>query len=296
VNSNGSIGPVLIRGSLIGGSGLESGQVFTNSNVTRITIVGSLIGGTNTGTGEVLARNLGAVTIGGNLVGGSASGTADLEDSGHIEARNRIVSVLIGGSVIAGTDRTIGRFFGSGAIQAGDDLGPVTVRGSLVGNRTNSVLITARGQGFVPAGSHKDVAIASLTVGGRVELAEILAGYDRNLHEVNADAQIGAVTVGRDWIASDLVAGIDPGADDFFGTADDVVINEAGADPNILAQIASVTIKGQALTTTGGPDHFGIVAQKVGALSLGGVAVPLKAGVDVLALGATGDFTLREVV
>ena len=37
--------------------------------------------------------------------------------------------------------------------------------------------------------------------------AKVLAGYDSALNPVNADAQIGSVSVGADWIASNLIAG-----------------------------------------------------------------------------------------
>jgi hypothetical protein len=46
------------------------------------------------------------------------------------------------------------------------------------------------------------VAIASLTAGGRVEFANVLAGYDTLRSPVNANAQIWAVKVGGDWVAS----------------------------------------------------------------------------------------------
>jgi hypothetical protein len=203
--------------------------------------------------------------------------------------------VSLGGSLIAGTNTTTGAFQHNGSIQAKNDLGPITVKGSLVGNATNPVVISAVGQAVVPPGSTRDVAIASLKVGGQVEFANILAGYDTNLTPVNANAQIGAVKVGGDWIASNLVAGVAAGSDGLFGTADDVLIPDLNANPRIIASIASVTIGGQAQGTVAGGDHFGIVAQKIDALSVAGSTLPLTAGKDVIPLGATGDFTAREV-
>ena len=46
------------------------------------------------------------------------------------------------------------------------------------------------------------MAIAALTVGGRVEFANVLAGYDTLLSPVNRDPQIWAVKVGGDWVGS----------------------------------------------------------------------------------------------
>jgi hypothetical protein len=92
------------------------------------------------------------------------------------------------------------------------------------------------------------------------------------------------------------VAGVAAGPDGLFGTADDVLIPDPQANPRTIASIASVTIAGQALglpgDTTG---HFGIVAQRIGALSVAGTALPLGAGVNAIPLGATGDFTARQV-
>jgi hypothetical protein len=292
---HGNMGPVLIRGDLRGGTGNQTAELFAPKNLASLVIGGSLIGGATDFSGSVFVLGtLGPVSIAGNLQGGSATGTASLVDAGHLQG-GRIVSVHIGGSIIAGTDTTSGDFHGNGAILALNDLGPVTVTGSLIGNSTNPVVISARGQAVVPTGSTADVAIASLTVGGRVEFADILAGYNENLAAVNPDAQVGAVKVGGDWVASNLAAGVDAGSDGLFGTADDI-LSTGTNNARILASIASVTIQGQALGTVGGSDHFGIVAQKIGALSVGGTLLPLTSGTDVLALGATGDFTALEVV
>ena len=46
-------------------------------------------------------------------------------------------------------------------------------------------------------------------IGGDVENAIILVGYNRDEDPVNADARIGKVIVKGNWIASSLVAGID---------------------------------------------------------------------------------------
>jgi len=289
-----NLGSVKITGNIQGGSGDRAGAISTLGDIASLTIGGSLIGGSEDFSGSILTGKIGALKIDGDLVGGSAEGAAILESSGFIRA-DRIASVFVGGSIIADTDLTTGAFEQNGAIQVFNDIGPITIKGSLVGNSTNPVVISARGQKVVAPVATTDVTIASLTVGSRVEFANILAGYDVDLRGQNADAQIGAVTVGGDWIASNLVAGVDAGTDKRFGTADDVLIAEVGDDPNIKAKIASVTIGGQALGTPVAGDHFGFVAQTIGALSVGGTLLPLTAAVDVLSVGATGDLNAREV-
>src|SRR5262249_6139616 len=106
-----------------------------------------------------------------------------------------------------------------------------------------------------------------------------------------------AVKVSGDWIASNLAAGASAGADGMFGTSDDASSGPGNAA--IIAKIASVTIDGQVLGTVGGSDHFGFVSQQVGSFKFDGITLPLHSGpgndLTGLALGATGDVTLREV-
>ena len=127
------------------------------------------------------------------------------------------------------------------AIRADDDLGTVLIKGSIVGNSNNPAVIAARGQS-VPTAT--DLAIGSLTVKGRVEFAQILGGFDVSNAGVNADAQIGSVTVGGDWIASSLVAGAIAG-NGFFGDTGDAKIVDPNDDPLVFSKIGSLTIAGQ---------------------------------------------------
>jgi hypothetical protein len=234
--------------------------------------------------------------IGRDLHGGSISGTADLNDSGLVRALGRIANITIGGSLIAGTDNTTGLFQDNGAIRAGDDIGSVTIRGGIIGNATNPAIISARGQ-VLPTSS--DVAIGSLRVLGRVEFAHIVAGVNAFGQPRNADAQIGSVVVVGEWIASNLVAGAVAGADGTFGTADDAKMSGGSVkdEAGINSKIASVTIGGQVLGTVGGTDHFGIVAEQIGAVKIGGTPLALTAGIgnDDIPLGITGDFRIKEI-
>jgi hypothetical protein len=159
-------------------------------------------------------------------------------------------------------------------------------------------IISALGDINPTATSH--VAIASLTVGGRVESALIQAGVDlTGSSGRNADAQIGAVTVGGDWIASSIAAGATQGTDLYFGDGDDTKFSGFGVNDNsqILSKIVSVTIGGQVLGTGTIGDHFGIVAETVGSVTVGGTRLLLSPGPhnDNLAVGITGDFTVHEI-
>ncbi len=300
IHATGGIGRVAIAGSLVGGDGVESGRIFSGGALGPVSLGGSLVGGSADDTGQIFATGLlRSVKIGGNLEGGNTSAAVVLDGSGSIQA-GRLGSLFIGGSITAGVEGGGGTLIDSGAVRATDDLGPIVVKGSLLGNANNPVLITARGQATPGAG--KDLAIASLTVGGRAAFADILAGYNRSATPVgvNADAQIGPVIVG-DWIASNLVAGVqddaDAARDDDFGEGDDFLI--LGGTPT-LSRIASILIKGTALGSlfvVG--DHFGFVAQQIGSLKIGGTAIPLTPGPgnDVLGqfVGITGDLRVREL-
>src|SRR4051812_337396 len=82
-------------------------------------------------------------------------------------------------------------------------------------------------------GATTDVVISKITVTGRVELANILAGFNPvALGATNGDAQIGTVKVGGNWLASNIVAGSQNlGADNAVGgtgaNADNVNFGDA---------------------------------------------------------------------
>ncbi len=276
-----SIGYLNIDGSVFGGNGTDSGKIEAGGNIASLRISGSLNGGGSTNTGFIsVGGTLGAATILGNIFGGDSGGANQLENSGYIEA-DRITTLTIGGSIIAGTDGG-GGLLNSGAIRSQNDIGTLTVKGSLEGNATNPVIITAVGQ-VLPSGS-TDIAIRTVNVLGRVFNAEILAGYSPDLSSsflgepVNADAQIVTVKVGGDWIASDLIAGLDSG-DGFFGDFNDSVIAGPGTTDRaaVVSKISTIIIGGRAIGTASSGDaiRFGLGAQYIVSVKVGGVT-PLQ--------------------
>jgi hypothetical protein len=290
--SYGSAGFINIRGDLSGAGGVTSGVVTVFGSVGSVSVGGSVRGGSAAESGMISCdRDAGTITIGGDVVGGTG-----FFDSGFIRA-GRIAHLTIGGSLFAGAGDTTGQLVNNGAINAFNDLGTVFIRGSLIGTPTNPAVISARGSA-APTGT-TDMAIGRLTVLGRVEFAQILVGVNSIGDAVNADAQIGAVTVGGDWAASSLAVGAVAGPDGFFGNADDAKMSGSVVkdDPQVFSKIASVTIAGQVLGTTGGADHFGIVAERIGAGPVGGTMLRLHAGMnnDDLPIGITGDFAVHEI-
>jgi hypothetical protein len=141
--------------------------------------------------------------------------------------------------------------------------------------------------------------IKSIAVKGSVTNARILAGYNAFGNATNPDASIGAITIGGNLIATSIVAGVEDGADNLFGTSDDKRIADNG--DLILAKIASITVKGFAAGSTALGDSFGILADQIGKLSIGGVLYTLKAGPNNdtffesdIRLGVTNDFRVIE--
>ena len=160
------------------------------------------------------------------------------------------------------------------------DISSATIKGSLRGNSTHSVTISA--YGVASPTTTTDVAIGSLTVNRRVEYTQIIAGNSlgNSAGKLNADAQIGTITVDGDWYASNVSAGVGTGPDNRYGTADDV--KYAGANVKDVATVSSkignLTIKGRAFGTTALSDNFGVVAENFGTISINGNNIPLTAG------------------
>ena len=309
---------VKIGHDLVGGRGEGSGVI---TNAERVTIGGSIIGGTGETSGGISSSivELKSVRIGHDLLGGSIPGQSrGLNSSGFIDSYGNIGDIFIGGSIISGTDGSAGPegLNTNATIRAGGAIGSLTVGGDLVGNVSPNgdslVIISAFGQ-ETAAGATSDVAIGKITIGGRVEWAQIFAGYNRNLVPKNADAQIGRVWVGADWIASSIVAGVTnlgkdaaPGgiglnADNVnFGDLADRRIDEAGELSEVSSRIDRITIGGQVF---GSPksfrvaDQFGFVAEEIGALKVGARSFTLTAGAhnDGAPLSVNGDSSFHEI-
>ena len=173
------------------------------------------------------------------------------------------------------------------------------IGGSIIGNTTHAVLIIARGQN-VKLASGFDIAIASVTVGGSVQHAQILAGYlidglDGSIDPVNADASIGAVSVGRSWVGSDLVAGARNAGTLGFGVGDAL---QATGNTALIARIASITIRGDVSGSRAAGDNFGFVAEQIDKLRIGSRTITLVPGpsnpADNFLISLTDDVHLLE--
>jgi hypothetical protein len=309
IYSDSTIGKIEIGGNLRGGTGDGSGWIQAVGLLRNVAIHGSLIGGSNpggtvTGSGGIVAGRIGTLKIDGNVRGASVSGSDSAEQSAYIASKGRIAHVIVGGSIITGTDDSTSGpgLVNNATIRARDDIGSLFVGGDVTGNDTQRVLITARGQAMPTATT--DLAIGKITISGNIEQAEILAGFDFSLmsgtpHAADGNAQIGAVKVGGDWIASNISAGVDSNGNGFGNANDSVIDMPSGAATDaIVAKIASIMIGGTVTGTASSGDHFGFVAQQIGAFTAGGFTAPLTSATDApidLSFGTGHDVTLREI-
>lgn len=274
----GRTGPVVVKGDLVGAEGAAGGRIYSGSNIASVSIGGSIVSGPGTASGSIdSGGSIGAVTVKRNLDRSVASDSSFF----GIVADDGIKSVKIGGFV-AGAE-----------IASGEQLGAVSI-----GGYVSSGLISGVGQ---ENATRKDIAIKSIKIGGLVKNSLIRAGFDHRetfgTPWENADGQIGAVTVGGDWIASSISAGFDP-ADSNYGDGDDILAPDD--DSGIQSRIASITIAG---TVVGSPDavssmdSFGFLAQNIGSLKINGGPIKLDSGFgndDVALSLVTGDVRLKE--
>ncbi len=316
VNSDLDMGPVVVNGDVIGSDADEAGKISTAGKLASLTINGSLRGGAGSfGTtaedsaalGQIYsADEMGAVKITGDVLGNEGAFGAQIRASS-------IKSVTIDGNLTG-----VGAATASIVAEEGD-LGPVKITGTFTAASANlpsqisaqdeiksisvgALLGSNDGSGYITAGSK----IGSLTVVDSAAYFEILAGYGVELNPKTGKASIGPVVIGTtgagNWEAVDLVAGVQMGptgsggiGDGRFGTDDDSRIQP---DLPSVPQIASVIIKGL-VTSAIGSHHYGIVASKIGSVKIGGAALPLTSGNDIIHVESGGeptDLTVFEVV
>lgn len=325
IGINGDVNLISIGGSMIGGT-TNSGSIAVGGDAGSILIGRDIRGGTAnivvnsaseaSGSGFVnVGGDLSTLKVGGSLLGGDAIGNVVIQ-TGGVHVAGDLGSAVVGGSLIAGSaNGGSGALQESGALIAEGAIGKLTIEGSIVGGANNGIGGTNRNNGIVFAGSIGSVivegdllspntfigrnvirisvldSIGSLNIGGSVSGSFIQAGFNLAGAASNADAQIGKVTIGGNWIASSLAAGINP-VNAFFGDANDVVI-ATGDDPAVASRIASILIKGQVSGTVGAlfgqTDAFGFTAQLIGSFQTGKTKIFLADDQTEFPVGATGD-------
>lgn len=264
VYAEGAIGAVIVFGNVTGNTsnsegGSYSGQV-SGLSIASITVHGNVSGGLGFRSGGFVATslNIGPVVISGNLEGGEGS------HSGFISAEGNISSVKIGASLLGGEGS------GSGYVAAGQTLGSL-----------EAAFASGSSESSRPRISAGD-SITSVTISESIFNTDILAGYNTDGIGFNPDAQIGTVKIGTGtgpghMQGTNIVAGIGVGSDGKFGTFDDVVFAGSSSSP-AYSKIASVIVKGTIEPTDSSGDSFGILAENLVSLKVGGSTLSLASG------------------
>jgi hypothetical protein len=283
------IGSVTVTGDVRAGSGPDSGEIDTfndapntHPGIGRVIIGGSLIGSVDpaaSSSGLVFSDgNIGFLKIGKNVTGGAG------DHSGHITVQGDLGTAIIGGTMSSGG----GAF--SGSIDCDGTIGALKV-GTIVGSSSNHAIISAVN------------AVKTLTVTGSATYADVLAGYIfdpsdplSGLTPKNQNAKIGSVFIGVDLINSNIVAGVKDGGGDGFGDANDVKIMPD--NDTVLSTIGSLVVKHAITNTAGGTAHFGITAELVKTIVIGGARVALDPGAHndlLLPVPGATDYFVNEV-
>ena len=109
------------------------------------------------------------------------------------------------------------------------------------------------------------------------------------------------MSVGGDWIASNLVAGAynpNSGNGNFGDAPHDLKIPSASDNANIISKIASVVIGGQVLGTlpsVSAADHFGFVAEQIGAVKIGGNTIVIPTNNTPQPVGQANDVDIHII-
>jgi hypothetical protein len=297
---SGAIGNISAKGDILGGTGGGSGIIQSLDGISKVSVGGSVQAGRGGSSGRIYsAGRIGNIIINGDLNGISfqgnpSSGTPLAENAGTIQARS-IQNLTLGGSLIAGDSVGENNSY-NGSIRVEEDIETLLIRGSIQGGRGYAII--SAGGSATPTTS-QDRAIGRLTVLGSVREALILAGVNPDGFSINADAQIGVINIRGDLIASSIAAGVSP-INGYYGDFDDVKMSGFGVkDTALRSSIHSVIIGGQVVGVTS-PffyRHFGIVAELISSVRIGGVLLQLTTGFsnDVISLGITGNFQIREI-
>jgi len=267
-----TVGSIGLLGASTQGSNSNNESAFVGG--VRKIIVKSSITESNITISGGADGDLRKLQVGGSLedVDVTVSGSIGSIDPGTAGAYK-----LSGGVVVAGS-ATAARF------DVGDVLSKVKIGGDFDDSRIRVEGVAA------PVTNRAATALGGVIVAGSLSSTNLLVGTLEN----NADVRAGLVAVGGNWVASDFAVGVDEGADNIYGTADDVPL--ATNTSGIVSRIAGIKIAGQVIGTLDSTtDGFGFVAEEIARFKAGGSKLGLTPDKDNFQVGSTGDVRVREV-
>lgn len=294
-----SITKVAVRGSLSGGAGVFSGAIAAQT-VTTVSVGGDIVGGGGERSGRVFGAALQSLTVAGSLRGGSglSSGSVGSDGnvgtvrigksvfgaggrlSGSVIANGSISRLQVGGDVIAGSGR------GSAALGGDGTLVSLAVAGSVVGQTDAPVQIFGAATGGTQG-------IGSIVIRGRLRDSLVLSGYRADLIDgicdpLNGGTTLGSVTIGGACERSSIVSGAETDTFPNFGTVEDGPIPSA-----TRSSIGSVVIRGTVVGSSNAAQHYGIVSQAIGSVSVAGKVVTLPAAGGFASIGISPNVSVH---
>ena len=254
---------ISIGGSVLGNLGENAGRIDSFGGIDNLAIRGDVVGGSFAESGSIWsAAPILKVSIGGSLIGGGG------DDSGQIRALE-MTSILIRGSLIGGFGNR------SGALETNyGDMDKVTIYGSVFGGKGDLSGSIRAGSDYTGDGTIGNLYIRGSVIGAIPESGNLAFGTT-----IRADNSISRLTINGVLLDANIVAGVQPGGDNRYATADDTLTI---GFPNALRTLGPVLIKGGVYASTAG---FGITAPTIISLAVGGPV--LKPG-GVLADFGTG--------
>jgi hypothetical protein len=200
IRSDGAMGKVRIGGDIVGGAGMGSGRIRSGDAMGNLRIGGDVVGGAGQESGGISAKSVGKVRIGGDVLGGDGMFT------GFVNSGGTMGILRIGGGVVGGA----GQF--SGVVGANYALGNVRIGGNVAGG---SVSVS----GLIFGGTLGNVRIGGDLIGGSVDGAASVA--DSGL--VRSNSSIASVT-----IRGSLIAGTDNSAGTLDRSGAIVAVDDIG--------------------------------------------------------------------
>ena len=207
IYAQGNIGTAVIKKDIVGGSNTVtydndySGSIGAGHGIHSITVSGSLIGGTGMHSGSIYSGFLVAGDIDKVNVAGDLDGRDALQFSGGIYANGTIHFATVGGNLRGGNTNE------SGSLGASGDVDNVLIKGSLFGGGGNNVngsiygahlgLAIIKGDIVGGTGNAYNGSLFFASI-GKVKLSGSLIGGFGNMREgiIYASGDIGSVTIG----------------------------------------------------------------------------------------------------
>ncbi|MFG0260477.1 MAG: hypothetical protein ACF8LK_09020, partial [Phycisphaerales bacterium JB041] len=261
-----SVGLIRVEASLLGDSDIvidenitriESGQILGTGTIRAGASLTSFASGNFRG-GELIARDAGTVVVNGEYGDADSDIRAEVMMSFVTLESARFTGAMRGDLSVRESVTSVQAPVGisGGLVHAGERIGSITA------NEISRTRISA-GRSLGTLGVTNDMFDSAVLVGGDLGDDAEIGGTAFDADDVAAGT-IGTITIGGDFIVSDIVAGYLRGPDGFFGTGDDLLASGRSS-------IGTVTIGGEAVGSNTFSESYRIASTgTLGAITAGG--------------------------